>query len=250
MKLPAGPGTPATDVSAALTQAIATCRTIRTLTAEVAVSGSASGHRVRGRLSAGVAAPASARLEAVAPFGPPVFIFVATNDEATLLLPRDARVLEHGRPDAVLEAVTGVPLGAADLYATLTGCALPIAQPAGHQFGDMWRSIDAPDGSELYLHRDAAAQPWRLVATVRRSGERRWRAEFGDHQSDLPRSIRVTSIGPDSTSGTAFDLTLGLTQVETNVTLGAEVFRMQIPRSAEPITVDELRDARTGFRKN
>ena len=37
------------------------------------------------------------------------------DDDATLLLPRDDRVLEHGRADAVLEAVAGVPLGAADL---------------------------------------------------------------------------------------------------------------------------------------
>ena len=52
----------------------------------------------------------------MAPFGQPLFIFVATGDDATLLLPRDERVLEHGRPDAVLEAVAGVPLGAADLH--------------------------------------------------------------------------------------------------------------------------------------
>ena len=51
----------------------------------------------------------------MAPFGPPIFIFVATSDDATLLLPRDDRVLEHGRSDAVLDAVAGVPLSAADL---------------------------------------------------------------------------------------------------------------------------------------
>ena len=103
MKLPAGPGAPAPDAADALAQATSVCRGIRTLTAEVAASGKAAGSRFRGRLSVGVAAPASARIEAVAPFGPPVFIFVATNDDATLLLPRDDRVLEHGRPDEVLE---------------------------------------------------------------------------------------------------------------------------------------------------
>ena len=40
-----------------------------------------------------------------------MFIFAAEQNDATLLLPRDERVLEHGRPDAVLETVTGVPLG-------------------------------------------------------------------------------------------------------------------------------------------
>ena len=62
----------------------------------------------------------------------PLFFFVATGDDATLLLPRDDRVLEHGRPDAVLEAVAGVPLGAADLATTLTGCA-PASTPTGRR---------------------------------------------------------------------------------------------------------------------
>ena len=147
MKLPAGAGAPAPDAADALAQATATCRGIRTLTAEIALSGSAGGRRVRGRLSAGVAAPASVRLEAAAPFGPPVFIFVATNDDATLLLPRDDRVLEHGRPGAVLDAVAGVPLDAADLQTTLTGCAPPVAQAAGRAFGADWRVVTASVGS-------------------------------------------------------------------------------------------------------
>ena len=129
MKLPAGAGVPAADAADALAQATAACRGTRTLTAEIAISGSAGGRRVRGRFSAGVAAPASVRLEAVAPFGSPAFIFVATSEDATLLLPRDDRMLEHGRPDAVLDALAGVPLDAADLYATLTGCA-PAGSPS------------------------------------------------------------------------------------------------------------------------
>jgi hypothetical protein len=83
MKLPSGPDAPAPDAADALTQATAACRAIRTLTAEVAAGGKAAGSRFRGRLSVGVAAPASARIEAVAPFGPPVFIFTATDDDAT-----------------------------------------------------------------------------------------------------------------------------------------------------------------------
>ncbi len=161
MKLPSGPGVPvsAQDAAAALAQATAACRALRTLTAEIAVSGSAGGHRLRGRLSAGVAAPASARLEAVAPFGPPLFIFVATGDDATLFLPRDERVLMHGRADAVLDAVAGVPLGAADLEATLTGCA---AAPEGtgmraRQFGDAWQQLTTASGDDFYLQRTAAA---------------------------------------------------------------------------------------------
>ena len=254
MKLPAGAGAPAPDAADALAQAIATCRGIRTLTAEIALSGSAGGRRVRGRLSAGVAAPASVRLEAAAPFGPPVFILVATNTDATLLLPREDRVLEHGRPDAVLDAVAGVPLDAADLQTTLTGCAPPVAQTAGRAFGADWRVVTASAGSvrySLYLRRDRSAQPWRLVSTLHTSStDLVWRADYRDFQNDLPRSIRVATIDMNRPREEAFDLTLQLSQVETNVPLGPEVFRVDIPPSAGPITVDELRRARLGIREN
>jgi hypothetical protein len=251
-KLPSGPGVPvsAQDAAAALAQATAVCRTVRTLTAEIAVSGSAGGHRLRGRLSAGVAVPASVRLEAVAPFGPPLFIFVATGDDAMLLLPRDGRVLEHGRPDRVLDAVAGVPLGAADLEATLTGCASSVEGAAvqGRQLGDAWQIVTRGPDDELYLHRDAAAGPWRLVSAVRRAGgDRAWRADYRDHRNGLPLTVRVSSAGasePPSSNGrtgAAFDLQLVLSQVETNVTLGADAFTIQIPKSAVPIGLDELR---------
>lgn len=249
MKLPTGPGVPvsAHDAAAALAQATAACRALRTLTAEIAVSGSAGGHRLRGRLSAGVAAPASARLEAVAPFGPPLFIFVATGDDATLFLPRDERVLTHGQADAVLDAVAGVPLGAADLEATLTGCA---AAPEGtgmraRQFGDAWQQLTTASGDDLYLQRTAGGQAWRLSALVRRvGGGRAWRTEYRDHQDGLPRTIRVTSLDArddQARQRAAFDLQLVLSQVETNVPLDAAAFTIQIPKAATPISLEELR---------
>ena len=254
MKLPSGPDAPAPDAAAALTQATEACRGIRTLTAEVAASGKASGSRFRGRLSVGVAAPASARIEAVAPFGPPVFIFTATDDDARLLLPRDERVLEDGNPADVLYAVAGVPLSAADLHATLTGCAPPLPQPQGRERGSDWRLVTDGGGAEgdaLYLHRDGASQPWRLVAVIHRpAGQPAWRAEYRDHQNSLPRSIRVASVDANLRAGAGFDLTLALTQVETNVALDAAVFRVDIPQSAAPITLDELRHARPGVREN
>ena len=243
IKLPSGVGAPAADAGGAVAQATSACRAVRTLTAEIAVSGSSGGHRVRGRLLAGVSAPASVRLEAVAPFGPPLFIFVATGDDATLLLPRDDRALEHGRPDAVLAAITGVRLGAADLHALLTGCPLAPAEPAqGRQMGDRWRVVPAGRETELYFHRERDAAPWRLVAFVRRNGtgQRAWRAEFGDFQGDLPRSIHVTST-ESVTSDAGFDLHLALSQVDINVPLEADVFRVQIPKTAVPTSLEELR---------
>ena len=240
IRLPAGPGAPAADAADVLAAATAVCRAVRTVTAEVAVSGSVGGKRVRGRLLAGVAAPASVRLEAAAPFGPPAFIFVASNIGATLLLPRDDRVLEHGRPDAVLEAVTGVPVGAADLKTTLTGCA-SSPQVTGRQVGD-WRILtpagtgDRAVESEWYLRREPTPGMWRLVTAVHPSRDGRWRAEYGDFQSGLPRSIRLAS-----EDAQRFDLRLTLSQMEINTPLDADVFTVKIPPSAFPITLDELR---------
>lgn len=246
--LPAGPGAPAADAVDVLAQATAACRSVRTLTAEIALRGTAAGRRLRARLSAGVAAPASVRLEAPAPFGPPVFIFVAIDEDATLLLPRDERVIEHGRPDAVLDAVAGAPLTAHDLSAALVGCAPEGSPSAGRALGDDWRVVRvSADGivSELYLHR-GRAEPWRLVAMNREGGATGMiRIEYGDFHNDLPQSIRLKSLGQS-----AFDLALALSQVDTNTPLEADVFRLDIPTSAVPITVEELRNARLGIREN
>lgn len=247
IRLPSGAGTlvPSDLAAQALAQAIGPCSGVRTLTAEIAVRGSVGGLRLRGRLAAGIAAPASARLEAVAPFGAPLFIFVASGNDATLLLPREDRALEHGPPSAVLEAVAGVPLDASDLDSLLTGCHPSTKGGVARQFGDTWQAI-AIGGDELYLHRDSAAAPWDLAVTVRRSAPSggRWRAEFRDRQDGVPRAIRVTSLDENGRTGAAFDVQLAMSQVEVNVPLGPEVFVVQISQSADPITIEELKGSR------
>jgi hypothetical protein len=241
LKLPTGNAVRATDAAEALRDATRACRAISTLTAEIGVSGSVGGRRLRARLLAGLAAPASARLEAVAPFGQPVFFFVAQDNDATLLLPRDRRVLEHGRPDAVLEAVAGVPLDAAGLRLALTGCAAAPRVDDATKIGDDWRVV--PDGSsDVYLHRESPTASWRIVAAVHRgTAPTSWRAEYRDFRTGgptdgLPASVRLTSL--DSKQ---FDLRLALSQVEVNVPLDAVAFQIQTPPGTEKITLEELR---------
>lgn len=238
LKLPAGPGTPATDASTVIAEATSACRAVNTITLEMSVHGTAGGHRLRGRLAAGLAAPASARLEAVAPFGEPVFVFVAVNADATLLLPRDRRVLEHGRPAEVLEAVSGVPLDAAALRTLITGCARGPDIADAVALGDDWRV--APDGDDnVYFRRErssGAAQPrWRLVATTRRNA---WRAEYSMFESNLPHAVRLVS----QPAG-RFDLQMEFSQVDVNVTLAPDTFKLQPTASATPITLEELRQS-------
>ena len=228
------------DGASALEQAIGPCLAIRTLTAEVAASGSAGGHRVRVRLTAGVSAPASARLEAVAPFGQPLFIFVATGNDATLLLPRDRRVLDHQRPDDVLDALTGLPLEAADLHDILTGCA--PAPAAGSlptpAFGELCVVAAGHDG-ELYLHRERDRRVAARVGHLASARGRAWRADYSAFQDNLPRAIRLTSA--NAASPNAFDLQLTISQAERNVPLTGDAFRVTIPDGAVPVTLDELR---------
>jgi hypothetical protein len=246
MKLPAGPGGPASDARDALTDATSACRAVSTITAEIAASGSVAGQRFRARLSAGLASRHWVRLAAPAPCGAPFFILVASGDDATLLLPHDGRVLEHGRPDAVLEAIAGVPLDASGLRAALTGCTVGTDVAGATQLSGDWRMIR--DGSnEVYLHRERQPDKWRVAATVFHAsqGAGDWRAEYRDFDAGLPRSVRFVA-----NARNRFDLRLGLSQVDVNAQLGPEVFRVQVPRDADPITIDELRRARPGIRKN
>jgi hypothetical protein len=145
-------------------------------------------------------------------------------------------VLQRGEFDAVLEAVTGIPLAAPVLFNVLTGCApgMPLGARA---LGDDWRlvSVAPAEQYEVYVHREKD-QPWRMVAALRRGADSGWRADYGNFQEGLPRHIRLLSTRPG-----AFDLQMNLSQLELNPSLGAEVFAIQIPASATPITLDELK---------
>jgi outer membrane biogenesis lipoprotein LolB len=239
MNLPDGPGAPAADTAAALAEATAACRTITSFAADASVSGSAGGRRLRARLSMGLQAPAAARLEAIGPFARPFFILTARGDTATLLLNDDNRILQGGRPADVLEAITGVPLDAAALRDTLTGCpSNNAAGSGGRARGDDWRIVD--DGPRsIYLHRDGRSSPWRLVAAVHLPSDApAWRAEYRDFADGLPRTIRLASTDRDR-----FNLRLVLSGIELNGPLPPEAFEIKIPPSAQPITLDELRRA-------
>lgn len=235
--LPTGPGAPAADAQAAYDAALTACRSVTSMSAELSVRGVASGQRLRGRVLAGLAAPASVVLDAAAPFGASLFLYAARDGEATLLLPRDRRVLERGDPAAVLEAVTGVPLDAVELRRVLTGCA-PDPAGGGRSHGPDWRALPLGDG-DAFVRRQGTA-PWRLVAVVQRGdGSRRpaWRADYSDFAGDLPRSVRVSG----GEGGRRFDLRLVLSQVEINAVLGPDVFTLNVPDAMTPISIEELR---------
>jgi hypothetical protein len=236
LALPTGPGAAAADAVPAFEQATKVCRAIRSLSAEIGVSGRANGQRLRGRVLAGLAAPSFALLDAAAPFGASIFIYAARDGEATLLLPRDERVLRHDDPAAVLEAVTGVPLGGAELRRTLTGCPPEEAPGDGLAFGSNWRTVTMSSG-RAYLRRASGSAPWQLVSVTQGAGTTAWRAEFSEFTAGLPAVVQLVS----SDEGRQFRLRLALSQVEVNPELGDEVFTIRVPDGVEPITLEELR---------
>ena len=119
----------------------------------------------------------------------------------------------------------------------LTGCVADNdTRTAATRPDALWR-VYAGD-AELYLHRERDADPWRMVVVVHRAPGSAWRAEYRDFVGNLPRSIHLSSMPPGR-----FDLQLALSDVELNVPIEPETFRVQIPAGTTPITIDELRNA-------
>lgn len=244
--MPSGTGTPTSDYAAAFATALARCRGVATLQAELSLSGKAGRQPLRGRALAGFA-PGALRLEAIAPFGSPAFILVADGPRGTLLLPRDRRILQDAAPEDILNALIGVPLGPDDLRAVLSGCMKANAVPqSGREFGPDWMAVDLDTGGTVYLHR-VQGQPaaWRVVAG-RYAG---LDIEYPQFAGDQPAQIVIRS-GPVAASAAAsaapaiadVALTIGLSQVEVNGDLPRDqLVAVKIPPGLQPITLTELR---------
>lgn len=234
MSLPTDPGSPLPNFAEIHRQATSSCAGVRTFTAELTLSGRAGGQPLRGRAIAGFARPASLRLEGLAPFGPPGFILADGGAGATLLLPRENRVLHDAQSADILAALTGIALAPADLQAILTGCVAPMPGALGgrlHQRG--LASIDLPSGATLYLEQVGVG--WRPRA-ARRPG---WQIEYPVWQGAFPLEVRLRSVD----SAIDVDLTAGVSQIEANITIDPAAFMVVVPGSARSLTLAELREA-------
>lgn len=230
---PSDAGVPVVDHAAAWQAVASPCLGVRTLTAELALSGRAGGTRMRGRVQAGFQAPGRIRLEGVAPFGQPVFILAADATRATLLLPRDERVVRAAGAAEVLEALAGVRLDADALRAVLTGCTMTAAPTSATAHGDVTR-FQFPGGI-VYTRRSGAAA--RIVAAETQS----FLIEYPDAfvaGNTFPRRVRISRGGAGADG---VDLTIALSQIETNMSLPDTAFAIEIPPGTAPMTIAELR---------
>jgi hypothetical protein len=234
LRLPSGSGVPLTD-PAPITTALARCAAPQPLAAEIGLSGRAAGQRLRGTLHAGFAPPASLRLEAVAPFGGPVFVLAGQDAAATLLLTREDRVV-RGAPAAILEALVGLRVSPASLHAWIGGCPSaiePLSSP--RRVGDGWLAADVGTGTRLWFRQVAVGAT--LVAEVQGT----LTVEFADHRGAQPSRIRLRQAASASTA--ELDVRLALDQVERGVALDPAAFSLDVPATASPLSVDELRAA-------
>jgi len=226
-------GAPSADPGAvqAFADATRACAGLSSLTAEIGLSGRALGERVRGRLISGLAAPASARLEAVAPFGPPAFVLVAKEDRGTVYFARERRVLPDTAVADILERLTGLNLGAGELRLLLTGCLVDRATVTeGRTWAGGWRAVTLGERRTAYL-RDVGGRSLVMAADY---GP--WLLDYADHLDGWPRTVRVRRVNTTDT-----DIIARLQQLEINVPLEPPTFELEVPADAERVTLDDLR---------
>lgn len=230
LALPGGAGTPATDFAPAYAAARVACDGVRTLQAELGLSGRAAGQRMRGRVLAGLI-PGALRLEGVAPFGAPVFILVADGARGTLLLSRERRVVQDAPPEDILNALVGIRLEPDDLRALLSGCVRAVGEATGARaHGADWLVVDLAAGGTIFLHRIESV--WRIVAGRYGGLE----VDYADFEGERPSEVVLR--------GTDLELALALNQVEINGALPRDALvALKIPDGVAPLSLDQLRRA-------
>jgi outer membrane lipoprotein-sorting protein len=230
---PTGPGEPAPEFAQQFEEATKACRDVRSLTADASLSGRVGGQRVRGRLQIGLADPNALRLEAVAPFGAPMFVLAAQKGTGTLLMPRDRTVLRDTPADAIIDAIAGIKLSPDELRAVATGCVSPAPSATGGRRypGDL-TAIELKDQAIAYLRNEKGTP---RIVSAHRPG---LIVEYLEYANGLPKKIALRN---DTAKSAGAELTLTLSQIELNTQLGPQAFTVDVPADARPITLDDLR---------
>jgi hypothetical protein len=228
---PAGTPTPDPTAADAFTAATGACNGFRSIEGELALSGRAGGERVRGRVLTGLEAGGNVRLEAPAPFGAPFFILAGRAERATLVLPRERRVLNDTPVAAVLERLTGLSLGADDLRLIVSGCLVDRAMPSdGRQWPGGWQAVTIGPERVAYL-RTVQGRPLLVAADY---GP--WHVDYSQHANGFPRQVRVRRAG-DAT----VDITARVEQLEVNTQINPRAWEVAVPSDADPMTLEDLR---------
>ena len=233
---PSGTATPDPTAASAFEAATAACKGFRSIEGELALSGRAGGERIRGRVLTGLEAGGAVRLEAPAPFGAPFFILAGRDEQATLVLPRERRVLKDTAVSAVLERLTGLSLGADDLRLIVSGCLVDRAAPTdGRQFPGGWQAVTIGPERIAYL-RSVNGRPMLVAADY---GP--WHVDYSQHANGFPREVRVRSANASADRPGNVDITARVEQLEVNTPINPRAWSVDVPSDADPMTLDDLR---------
>ena len=228
---PAGPSQPAPAASVAFAEATRACAAVRTIRAQLRLSGRVSGRRVPG-VTVGVAVTADGQIGLEARVaGPPLFSLAGRSGEATLVLPQDRRVVV-APAGQIVDALIGVPLGPDRLLAILSGCVAPDARFADAVTYAAVTAVHLNGGDVVYLTREGGRTDLRAGVfddvTV----------EYRQRQDGWPRQI-VIRTAPGRKP--AVSLSLRVDALERDTALPASVFEISRPAGGTPMSVEELR---------
>jgi outer membrane lipoprotein-sorting protein len=230
--LPTGPGTPFSDAGSAYEEAVKACRSVRTIRATLGLSGRAGSTTLRGNVDAGFEAPEKIRLEGRHPLGRPVFILASPGSQTTLYMPRENRVMQNASATDIIEALVGLKLAPHDLRTLVSGCGFEVGQPSdGRQYGDGLVAVSLGEAT-TYLRQQQGR--WQVAGSLRPPLS----VLYSDFVSGRPSMLRLQASGTP-----AADVTVRLSDVNINVPLEPEVFAVDVPAGAEPLTIEELRRA-------
>ncbi len=236
--LPSGSGTSFPDATGAYGEAVASCKSVQTLSASLSLSGRAGSTKLSARIDAGFSAPSRLRLEGyprIAFGGRAFFVLVANGADATLVLTRDNRVLRGAPASAIIEALTGVALSPDEMRALIAGCGFGAGEPTdGRMFDRGWASVQI--GSMTVFLRRMENQ-WRVGGARRGSLQ----VEYSDFAGARPSTVRLHTAS--SAGVVPADLSIRISQLEMNAALENKVFTVDVPKDAAPLTLEELRRA-------
>jgi outer membrane lipoprotein-sorting protein len=232
VELPTGAGSPYADAARVYSEAVKGCSGVKTMQATLGLSGRAGSTTLRGNVDAGFAAPDRIRLEGRHPLGRPVFILVATGAKSTLYMPRDNRVLRDVVPESIVEALVGLSLTPAELRSLVSGCGFGAGEAAdGREYPGGYVAVDIA-GATTYLRQDQAG--WHVAGAARAP----LTILYSDFAGGRAATVQVISTGTPRA-----DLTVRLSDVNINVTMQEDVFAVDVPAAAQPLTLEELRRA-------
>jgi hypothetical protein len=222
---PAGPAEPFPEATTIWADATRGCRGASSYRARLRVSGRLRGSRVPG-VTAGLALDRERLAMSLIAGGAPEVSLAGSSSDMTVVMHRANRFARGAAAD-VIDALIGVRLTPAVLFAAVTGCVTPGGEvTAPDRIGDVAR-LHSPDGI-VYLRR--SGDRWQLAA-----------GDVGDIRIDYRRLVDGWPRELTIRQGEAVTLTLQVAELELDPALPDGLFRARVPEATPQMSLDALR---------